>query len=114
MLYLAYKLTSEEHVFKFYEKTEDSEQSKAALGSFHIINKPECKQIWCFGIHVERDRGKGFGQQMLMELLDKFKDAPLELGCLKNNYRALHIYHKFGFIIVKDCGDYYWMRREVK
>lgn len=111
MIRLAYKLTSKEHVFKFYKKTEDFEQ---LVGSFHIINKPDCNQIWCFGIHAEQDRGKGFGQQMLLELLDKFNDMPLELGCLKNNYRALHIYNKFGFTIVKDCGGYYWLRKEVK
>lgn len=92
--------------FKFYNNDKE-------YGSFHIINRDNHKEIWCFGIHSPQDRGIGLGQQMLKECLDLLSGHVIELGCLKHNDRALHIYHKFGFIIVKDCGEYYWMRKEV-
>ena len=91
----------------------DFVQQHISKGSFRIIYQADHLEIWCFGIEP-RYRGHKYGQQMLSELIERFCDLPLELKCYKNNLRALHIYHKFGFQIVKDCNDYYWMRREVK
>lgn len=82
-------------------------------GSFRIKYLDNCYEIWCFGID-SKYRGHKHGQRMLCECLQMFDDMPIELGCLKNNHRALHIYQKFGFVIVRDCGEYYWMRKEVK
>lgn len=107
MLKLTNPRAKKEHVFKFYNNEKE-------YGSFHIVNKPSCKEVWCFGIYDPQDRGVGLGQQMLKECLEMLSGNIVELGCLKDNYRALHIYHKFGFVIVKDCGEYYWMRREVE
>jgi ribosomal protein S18 acetylase RimI-like enzyme len=89
-------------------------QNDEQIGTFHIVSSDDHKEIWCFGIHSDKKRNQGLGQQMLRECLDMLAENIVELGCLKDNYRALHIYHKFGFVIVKDCGEYYWMRREVK
>ena len=83
------------------------------IGSFEVISRNDGeKEIWCFGIQ-ETYRNQGFGQQMLKECLDMLSGS-VGLGCLKNNHQALHIYHKFGFVIARDCGDYYWMRKEDK
>jgi ribosomal protein S18 acetylase RimI-like enzyme len=85
-----------------------------SIGSFDVIFRNDGeKEIWCFGIQ-ETYRNQGFGQQMLKECLDMLPNSIVELGCLKNNHRALHIYHKFGFAIVCDCGSYYWMRKEIE
>ena len=89
-------------------------QNNIEFGSFEIITKNNHKEIWCFGIHAIQDRGKGFGQQMLKECLEMLSGNIVELGCVKGNDVALYIYKKFGFTIVKDCGGYYWMRREVR
>jgi ribosomal protein S18 acetylase RimI-like enzyme len=86
--------------------------NNTSLGSFDIGDKDEHKEIWCFGIYDVKNRNKGLGQLMLKECLDMLTGNTVELGCLKNNGRALHIYKKFGFVIVKDCGNYYWLRRE--
>jgi ribosomal protein S18 acetylase RimI-like enzyme len=85
-----------------------------SIGSFDVIMRNDgVKEIWCFGIK-ETYRNQGFGQQMLKECLDMLSNSIVELGCLKNNHRALHIYQKFGFKIVADRGDHYWMRKEVE
>ena len=96
-----------EQYYKFYHNDKE-------YGSFRIINRCGHKEIWAFGIYNEKDRGKGLGQKMLKECLNLLSGHIVELGCLKNNDRALHIYKKFGFTIIKDCGSYYWMRREVE
>lgn len=88
--------------------------NNSSFGSFDIISRNDgTKEIWSFGI-LQSHRNKGLGQQMLKECLDMLAGNTVELGCLKNNSRALHIYKKFGFVIVKDCGGHYWLRREVK
>lgn len=88
-------------------------QDGVVSGSFEIITKNDHKEIWCFGIHAIQDRGKGFGQQMLKECLEMLSGNIVELGCVKGNDVALYIYKKFGFTIVKDCGGYYWLRKDV-
>lgn len=82
-------------------------------GQFCIQYKDDHYEIWNLQIYGKY-RGHKHGQRMLCECLQMFNDMPLELSCLKDNYRALHIYQKFNFTIIKDCGDYYWLRREVK
>lgn len=85
-----------------------------SIGSFEVIFRNDGeKEIWCFGIQ-KTYRNQGLGQQMLKECLGILPNSIVWIGCRKNNYRALHIYHKFGFAIVRDCGDYYWMRKEVE
>ena len=82
------------------------------VGQFKIVNRDDCREIWCFEIYGEF-RGMGLGQQMLKELIEMFSDMPLELGCGKKNEKALHIYQKYGFKIIKDSDYYYWMRKEI-
>ena len=87
-------------------------QDNIEFGSFEIISKDDHKEIWCFGIQTPY-LNKGFGQQMLRECLEMLSGNIVELGCVKGNNVALYIYKKFGFKIVKDCGSYYWLRKEV-
>jgi ribosomal protein S18 acetylase RimI-like enzyme len=82
------------------------------VGQFKIVNRDNHREIWCLEIFGEF-RGMGLGQQMLKELVEMFSDMALELGCGKNNKKALHIYQKFGFKIIKDSCYYYWMRKEI-
>lgn len=82
------------------------------LGSFEIVTKNDHKEIWCFGIKTPY-LNQGLGQQMLRECLGMLFGNIVELGCVKGNDVALHIYKKFGFKIVKDYGGYYWLRKEV-
>ena len=85
-----------------------------SVGSFEVIFRNDGKkEIWCFGIQGTY-RNQGLGQQMLKECLNMLSGSTVELGCLKNNHLALHIYQKFGFKIVADRGDHYWMRKEVE
>lgn len=88
-------------------------QDGIELGGFEIITKDDHKEIWCFGIHKKQDHGKGLGQQMLRECLGILSGNTVELGCVKSNAKALYIYRKFGFKVVKDCGGYYWLKKEV-
>ena len=87
-------------------------QDNIEFESFDIITKDDHKEIWCFGIKTSH-HNKGFGQQMLKECLEMLSGNIVELGCVKGNDVALYIYKKFDFKIVKDCGGYYWLRREV-
>lgn len=87
-------------------------QNNIKYGSFDIVTKDNHKEIWCFGISC-LFQNQGFGQQMLKECLEMLSGHVIELGCIKGNDRALHIYKKFGFKIVEDCGGYYWLRKEV-
>ena len=88
-------------------------QDNIEFGSFEIISKDDHKEIWCFGIKASH-QNQGLGQQMLRECLEMLSGNIVELGCVKGNDVALYIYKKFGFKIVKDCGDYYWLRKEVR
>lgn len=87
-------------------------QDNIEFGSFEIVTKDDHKEIWCFGIKISH-QNRGFGQQMLRECLGMLSGNIVELGCVKGNDVALYIYKKFGFKIVKDCGGYYWLRKEV-
>ena len=85
-----------------------------AVGSFDLIgnaNNPDKPlEIWSFGIHEEENRGKGYGQQMLIEAIAHADGRPIRLYVYKDNFVAIHVYEKFGFKIVgKFMGERAWV-----
>ena len=48
---------------------------------------------------------KGYGQQMMQELIREHGHKNLRLYVESHNHRAIHIYEKFGFQYVKNYGD---------
>lgn len=72
-----------------------------------ISKNPSCSiknaiELWCFGIYGEY-RGKGYGQQLLQEVIQRNQKKVIILYVHKTNARAIHIYEKLGFSII---GEY--------
>ena len=59
-------------------------------------------ELWCFGIYGEY-RGKGYGQHLLQEVIQRNQEKVIILYVHKTNVRAIHIYEKLGFSI---AGEY--------
>lgn len=59
-------------------------------------------ELWCFGIYGEY-RGKGYGQQLLQEVIRRNQKKVIILYVYKSNAKAIHIYEKLGFSI---AGEY--------
>lgn len=77
--------------------------------SLYVSNAVE---LWAFGVRGE-SRGRGYGQQMLQEVIKYYKTQTIVLFVDKHNERALHIYQKAGFKIVGEYrgGKYAWEMR---
>ncbi len=85
-----------------------AEYENRIVGSVDLrVGLSRSKHTGEIGIVISSDfREEGLGQKLLEIIEKKAKDLGLKqisLGCLANNERAIHIYHKLGFI---DCGVY--------
>ena len=55
-------------------------------------------------------QNKGYGTNAIPILIDKIKESKeIVLEVFKNNYKAMYIYKKAGFEIIKDFGEVYKM-----
>lgn len=75
------------------------------VGQFTLRKMKNCTEIWCLGILGLENRNKGYGQQMMQELIREHGHENLRLYVESHNHRAIHIYEKFGFQYVKNYGD---------
>ena len=48
---------------------------------------------------------RGMGQYLFRSILSRFNDKNLKLCVYKDNSRAIHIYRKYGFKIIKTAYD---------
>ena len=91
------------------------QQDEATIGRCRVVPSyyiAGALELWEFGI-VGKYRGLGFGQQFLKEVIAYYPKQTIVLFVLKENKRALHIYHKLGFKItgLYRGGDYAWEMR---
>lgn len=86
----------------FYQPSIKSE----VIGTFCFKETNEKIEIWDLRIYVDH-RGKGHGAQMMKDLIQEYKEQmnhkPLVLYVYCINEIAIHLYEKYGFVIV---GDY--------
>lgn len=84
--------------YTFYK----NKNSHNIVGRFEIINYPDRMEIWNLIIFPQY-QNKGFGTQMVEELVDKFFNNEKELSLYVRmwNKHAIHIYQKAGFEIVE-------------
>lgn len=61
----------------------------------------ETLMIWSVSI-AQSERGKGYGKQMMQELVELLGHYTLRLSVFKTNVIALHIYLSVGFRVVSD------------
>jgi ribosomal protein S18 acetylase RimI-like enzyme len=69
----------------------------------------EHRYIYDLCIFEEENRNKGLGNLMIKELteqLGQYTKFPLRLEVLHDNERALHLYKKYGFVIIGGCHWY--------
>ena len=90
----------------------DGSAEEKPVGSFDLFEdskRPDRPlSLWSFGIREEENRGKGYGQQMLREVIAMAGSRDIELYVIKCNAPAVHIYEKAGFEAVGNHpnGDY--------
>lgn len=99
----------------------DGSTEKHPVGSFDLFDDEKHPHrplsLWSFGIHEEKNYGKGYGQQMLNEAIAMAGNRDIELYVICTNKVALHIYEKAGFEIVGQYNKHSYalrMLRKVK
>ena len=79
----------------------DGEKHAGNCGFIDIDKKKKMAKLWIY-IGEKEKRGKGIGEKALVELINKgFYDLNLNriyLYCLEENYSALKLYKKVGFV----------------
>ena len=75
--------------------------------AFNQFSNDPVVELWSFGIYGQF-RGKGYGQQMLKEVIELTRNKQLMLDVYKDNDIAIHVYKKAGFKVVGDYGKYAW------
>jgi GNAT superfamily N-acetyltransferase len=61
-----------------------------------------------FGLYVSRGyRNIGVGGLLMQKFLAQIDSLPLQCHVVKSNFRAIHLYEKYGFRIVSEDNEYY-------
>ena len=80
------------------------------IGTIYLNNSNKCLSINDFAI-FEEYQNKGYGQEVLKYVIDKFKNFKIELGVEKRNEKALYIYKKLGFKVFNEFQNGYKLFR---
>lgn len=84
------------------------------IGMTAYYKNTEINEIYIPYIVVEnRFQGYSLGKIMVSYLIDEFQNGyqAISLEVLKNNIRALGLYHKVGFVKVEDRGTKFLMKK---
>lgn len=72
---------------------------------------------WLYAIWINPDiRGKGLGVVLMKELFNELRDRQVKrvyLTVRNNNYIAINLYNKLGFVTIKENDTYKVMRYEL-
>jgi ribosomal-protein-alanine N-acetyltransferase len=80
----------------------------------HIDYSQDENKYWLGICILEEYQGKGFGKAILSELINlsnKEKIDELYLSVDKDNINAISLYKKFGFEIIEEKPNFYFMKR---
>ncbi len=93
------------HVYTVVIRSLDSQTVE---GYGHLDKDASSNKIWLGICLLDRNQGKGFGNQIMHALITKAKQLKLEsifLTVDKTNYKARLMYHKFGFCEIINTSD---------
>lgn len=106
------KLTEEKKTMKIVRLYEGKEPIGCA--EIDICND----EIWLNNFAIREDyRGKGYGQKALQMFIERY--GVNTLTCKVNNIPAMHIYTKYGFVVVDEVhsfsdGKVFLMKRKIE
>jgi ribosomal protein S18 acetylase RimI-like enzyme len=85
------------------------------VGDDSFFDKSKEQNIYWLGICIlDEYQGKGFGNQMMIKLIEIFKEKQLSkelyLTVDKDNQKAINLYKKFNFDLIEDNNTYYKMK----
>ena len=80
----------------------DGSTEENPVGGFDLFDDGPKRplSLWSFGIFEEKNRGNGYGQQMLSEAIAMAENRDIELFVMTSNKIAIHVYEKAGFEVV--------------
>jgi ribosomal protein S18 acetylase RimI-like enzyme len=112
--------------FRYYEKRDISvienhlvtiiglEPNLIPIAYGHIDYCKETNIYWLGICILDEYQGKGFGNQMMIKLIEIFKEKQLSkelyLTVDKDNQKAINLYKKFNFDLIEDNNTYYKMK----
>jgi ribosomal protein S18 acetylase RimI-like enzyme len=112
--------------FRYYEKRDISvienhivtiiglEDNLIPIAYGHIDYCKEQNIYWLGICILDEYQGKGFGNQMMIKLIEIFKEKQLSkelyLTIDKDNQKAYNLYKKFNFNLIEDTNTYYKMK----